>query len=526
MVALDIAGRLISERSLYPIPLSTVVLGSTLSLMGFAAIRFYTRLFARRRRISSSPQDARVLVVGAGSAGAMIIRDIQRTPSLGLAAVAIIDDDPHKVGRSLHGIPIMGPLSELSNAVELERIDQVLLAIPSATSSLVREVAELCEVAEVSLRVLPSVNETVGGRVTARDIRDVQIEDLLGRQQVEIDDQKIATLIEGKRVLITGAGGSIGSEITRQVASFRPRSMALLDHDESHLHEVMTDVPSALPLLADIRDASRMEAVFNEFQPEVVFHAAAHKHVPILESHPQEAFLTNVLGTANVIRAAAGAGAERFVLISTDKAINPASVMGATKRLAEQLLWRDRDPSTAFCAVRFGNVLGSRGSVIPTFFRQVAAGGPVTVTDPTMTRYFMSIQEAVELVLQAASMSHGGEVFTLDMGEPVNILDLARRVIRLSGQVPNKDIEITIVGPRPGEKVTEDIADETDELMPSVHPAIRVSRPVSVLGASSDDLISWMERLAQAGDNPALSKLLKSPETWVDGSDLESQLKR
>jgi FlaA1/EpsC-like NDP-sugar epimerase len=380
-------------------------------------------------------------------------------------------------------------------------VEQVLLAIPSATRELIQQIASLCERAGVALTVLPSVGEIVGGIVTARDIRDLRIEDLLGRQQVGMDEAAVEGMLRGRRVLITGAGGSIGSEIVRQVLAFEPAHMLLLDHDETHLFDLVSELPPTTSVecaLGDVRDRDRVSAVFREDRPDVVFHAAAHKHVPLLETHPGEAFRTNIIGTANVAEAAVAIGVERFVLISTDKAVRPVSVMGSSKWFAEQIVRSLQNGGPTLCAVRFGNVLGSRGSVTPTFMRQIAAGNPVTVTDPSMARYFMSLQEAVCLVLQAAAMSRGGEVFTLEMGDPVNIMELARRLIRLSGRVPDRDVKIEIVGPRPGEKLVEDLLDPAEHPESSGHVGIMVSHPstpdraalqraVRELSALSDD---------------------------------------
>jgi FlaA1/EpsC-like NDP-sugar epimerase len=485
------------------LPLSVTMFGAVLTLLGAGAVRFQSRLFTTTQRLDGSgerPEDAeprRVLIVGAGSAGSMILKDLLRSPSLGLRPVGLIDDDRRKLGRPLHGVRVQGTRHALPRLVDELQADIVLLAIPSATSELVRDVAALCEQANVTLKVLPSVHETFGSRVSARDIRDLQIEDLIGRQQVETDLEAVAAMLRGRRVLVTGAGGSIGSEIARQVASFGPASLVLLDHDETHLHDVvmsldelqdeLTEATGVIDLaraelrletvLADIRDRERVFGVFVQHQPEIVFHAAAHKHVPVLEHHPAEALATNVIGTANLADAAVANGVGHFVLISTDKAINPVSVMGTSKWLAEQVVRSLQNDHSVLCAVRFGNVLGSRGSVIPTFFRQIARGGPVTVTDARMTRYFMSVQEAVQLVLQAAALSTGGEVFTLDMGEPVRILDVAERLIRLSGRIPGRDVPIVITGVRPGEKMAEDIVAPEEEQLPSGHPAIVVSRP-------------------------------------------------
>jgi FlaA1/EpsC-like NDP-sugar epimerase len=473
------------------LPLSVATFGAVLTLLGSGAIRFQSRLVTARQPSMDSERRS-VLIVGAGSAGSLIIKDLLRNPSLGLRPVGLVDDDRRKLGRRLHGVPVLGPRTAIARLVEQRQADIVLLAIPSATSEQVRDIATRCEDAGVTLKVLPDVHDIVGGKVSARDIRDLRIEDLLGRKQVETDLEAVAGMLRGRRVLVTGAGGSIGSEIARQVASADPAELVLLDHDETHLHDVVMslgEMRAARPAaehgdgmtvttcLADIRDRERVFSVFMRSRPDIVFHAAAHKHVPVLELHPEEALATNVIGTANLADAAVSTGTERFVLISTDKAINPVSVMGASKWMAEQVVRSLQNGHTVLCAVRFGNVLGSRGSVIPTFFRQIANGGPVTVTDPDMTRYFMSVQEAVQLVLQAAALSVGGEVFTLDMGEPVRILDLAKRLVRLSGRVPGHDVPIEIIGRRPGEKTVEDIVAPDEEPVPSGHPSIVVSRP-------------------------------------------------
>jgi FlaA1/EpsC-like NDP-sugar epimerase len=488
-----------------------VGLGSVLSLLAFGAIRFQSRLLAFHRP-AADREARRVLIVGAGDAGAMVLNDILHNPSLGLEAVGILDDDRRKASRSLHGVPILGRTEELPAFADRLDVDEVLLAIPSATGDLVRQVSGLCEQGDVPLRVLPSVREIVGGRITARDIRDLQIEDLLGRQQVATDLEGLEAVLRGRRVLVTGAGGSIGSEIARQVSGFEPSELIVLDHDETLLHEALVQLPGspAKAVLADVRDRDRMLEVLLALRPEIVFHAAAHKHVPLLEAFPEEAVLTNVFGTANVVDAAVAAGVERFVLISTDKAVRPVSVMGATKWFAEQIVRSVHGRGTTFCAVRFGNVLGSRGSVIPTFLGQIAAGGPVTVTDPSMTRYFMSIRESVELVLQASALSQGGEVLTLEMGQPVSIPDLARRLIRLSGLVPGRDVRIEVIGRRPGEKLIEDLVDPEDESVPSGHPGIVAARPAVPDRPTLRRAMAELELLMGEGRTEELAERLKA----------------
>jgi FlaA1/EpsC-like NDP-sugar epimerase len=510
---------LLQEGGNRPLPLSVIAFGAILSFLGIGAVRFQSRLFGFRRR-SAIAERQRVLIVGAGDLGAGVTRDLLREPSLGLDPVAMVDDDPRKQRLSLHGIEVVGNTAAIPEMVRRFHVDEVLLAVGSPPSQFVRDVASRCERADVNLRVLPSFHETMGGRVTARDIRDLRIEDLLGRQQVKTDLAAMASILTGRRVLVTGAGGSIGSEIARQVMSFDAAALVLMDHDETHLHDIITELDRdsrVSSVLADIRDRDRLIQVFLEYRPEIVFHAAAHKHVPVLETYPQEALATNVIGTANVAEAAIAAGTQRFVLISTDKSVNPESVMGASKWFAEQVIWSLQGNGCRFCAVRFGNVLGSRGSVIPTFLRQIGLGGPVTVTDPEMARYFMSVHEAVQLVLQAAALSEGGEVFTLDMGEPVNILDLAKEVIRLAGRVPGKDIEIKFTGARPGEKLVEDLIPIDEDHKPSSHPSILVSRPRPPDRGALRRALRGLESLASVSRTSELSASIKA----LAGNSLE-----
>jgi FlaA1/EpsC-like NDP-sugar epimerase len=501
------------EEGLRPLPLSVGVFGVFLALLGFGAVRFQSRLFAFRRR-GEGWEPKRVLIVGAGDAGEMVLKDIVRNPALGLQPVGLVDDDRRKRGRRLHGVAVLGARGDIPDLVARHGAEQVILAIPSARGDVVRDVVAACEQADVVLKVLPSVRDIVGGRVSVRDVRELRIDDFLGRQPVETNLEEVHSILAGKRVLITGAGGSIGSEICHQVAGFEPGELLLLDHDETHLYDVSRSLRNRIEpqiLLADIRNRERIHTIFTRHRPEVVFHAAAHKHVPFLESHPEEALHANVMGTANVADMARAAGSERFVLISTDKAIRPTNVMGASKHIAEQILWAQGGREDCrFSAVRFGNVLGSRGSVIPTFFRQIARGEPLTVTDPEMTRYFMSVREAVQLVLQAAALASGGEVFTLSMGEPIAIIDLAKRVIRMSGRIPDKDVMISIVGPRPGEKLVEEIVDDSEESVPSVHPSISVSRPVPPHPGQLRRSLRELETLAVHGQSQELSERMKA----------------
>ena len=460
------------------VPYSVVTLGVGLGTFLTGALRFQSRLFSFQRRSADQP-GLRVVVIGAGDAGAALVREMLRSPRAGLVPVAVLDEDPRRHSRSFMGLRIEGGIADLPRVAARTAAHQAVLAMSSVDQALVRQAAAAAERAGVALRIVPGMSSTVGNRVSISDVRDLRIEDLLGRKQVVTDLDGVRHLLEGRRVLVTGAGGSIGSEISRQVAACDPAALVLVDHDETHLHDAATSVQGRTEqVLADIRDRELLRHVFETHQPELVFHAAAHKHVPLLEAHPCEAAATNVLGTANVLEAAESVKVERLVFISTDKAVVPSSVMGASKRLGEQLVLDQPPAGTRYCAVRFGNVLGSRGSVVPTFMRQIAAGGPVTVTDPAMTRFFMSIEEAVQLVLQAAVLAEGGDLFMLDMGEPVRILDLAERMIRLSGREPGRDIEIKVTGARPGEKLVEELTDSDEKAYPTIHPSIRRVEPL------------------------------------------------
>lgn len=496
------------------LPLSVIGLGCLLYALLAGAARFQSRLFALRREQSDQP-GLRVVVLGAGQSGAALVREMLRNPRDGLIPVAMLDDDPRTQGRHCLGVPVVGPISDLPRVASERLAHQAVLAITDPPAETVRRSADFADKADVPLRVLRGVSELVRGHITLRDVRDLRIEDLLGREQVVTDLDAVHALLTGRRVLVTGAGGSIGSEIARQVAEAEPAALLVLDHDETHLHDLYSSLAGpvaeerTVQLLADIRDRDVILRVFERYRPEIVFHAAAHKHVPVLEEHPVEAVRTNALGTVNVVDAAAAVDVEHLVFISTDKAVNPSCVMGASKKLGEHVTLARAPEGSKFCAVRFGNVLGSRGSVIPTFLHQINNGGPVTVTDPRMTRFFMSIREAVQLVLQAAAMSAGRDLFVLEMGEQVRILDLAQRMIRLSGRHVG-DIEIRMTGVRPGEKLIEELHAPDEELHPTGHSAIRRLRPTTM---SWMDLNAALERLkttVATGDDPgAKTELFK-----------------
>jgi FlaA1/EpsC-like NDP-sugar epimerase len=465
------------------VPLNVVVIGSLILTAGLGVLRFHSRLFAWQR--GARRVGLRVAVIGSRDAGATVVRDMLRNPRAGFVPVVVFDDDVRTHGLTLAGVPVVGGIADIPAAASRYQIQQLLLAIPCPPSELVERALDAAEAAGVTMKVLPGVKELAGttaSRSATTRSREPRIEDLIGRRQTDIDLDAVHRSLSGKRVLVTGAGGSIGSEISRQVAGFDPELVVLLDHDETHLHDTSEILHHRCEqALVDICDRDAVFEAFARYRPDVVFHAAAHKHVPLLESHPVEAANTNVFGTMNVVEAASHEAVNRFVFISTDKVVRPTSVMGASKWLAEQVVLT-RAPIGSSCVVRFGNVLGSRGSVIPTFARQIAAGGPVTVTDPRMTRFFMSVEEAVQLVLQSSVLAGGGEVFMLEMGEPVRILDLAKRMIRLSGYAVGTDIAIELTGARPGEKLDEELYTLEDDLLTTAHTAIWRIVPPSLSG--------------------------------------------
>lgn len=438
----------------------------------------------------------RVLIIGVGYAGSQIIRELQEHPG-SRQVVAAIDDNREKHHYKMRGVPVVGDRSMIISAVKHYRVDEIILAIPSASSHDQREILDICAKTGCELRQVPLLSDLIDGRVSISDIRHVEIADLLGREQILLDNKEIEGTLENKTILVTGGGGSIGSEICRQVASFNPKKLIVFDIYENNAYDLQQQLLSRykdldlLVLIGSVRDRSRLETVFAECRPDVVFHAAAHKHVPLMEDSPSEAVKNNVLGTYNTALAAARNRVERFVLISTDKAVNPTNVMGSTKRLAEMVIQHMAVmfPQTTFAAVRFGNVLGSNGSVIPLFKRQIREEGKVTVTHPDITRYFMTIPEASRLVIQAGAQARGGEVFVLDMGEPVKIVDLARDLIRLSGLEPDIDIPIVYTGLRPGEKMYEELYLDREGLDKTKHDKIFVLKPVNDQVAINEEII-------------------------------------
>lgn len=501
-------------RQFAPIPRSVFLLDWFLLFALIAASRLVWRIYRESYVITKSCDGPRALIVGAGEAGSLLLKEIRRHPHTTYHVVGFVDDDPDKKGMKLHGVPVLGTTKQLRVLILANEIEDVIIAMPSADSKNIRSIVDSCKNANVTFKTLPSIGELIDGTLTISQIKKIEIEDLLGREPVVLDRELIGGYLTGKRVLITGAAGSIGSEICRQVVQFRPEKLILLEQAETPLYEIEKELAvrypnlRILPLIADVRDRTKIFTIFEEFAPEVVFHAAAYKHVPLMEYNPAQAVLNNVFGSRNVADAAHLFKVSNMVMISTDKAVNPVNVMGATKRVAEIYIQAlSRTSTTKFTTVRFGNVLGSNGSVIPLFKEQIARGGPVTVTDKRIIRYFMTIPEATQLVLQAGSIGSGSEILVLDMGEPVRIVDLAEQLIRLSGLIPYEDIDIIFTGLRPGEKLFEELLIEGEGVLPTSHKKIKVLAPVHI---ELDSLKTELEALYDVARSKDVGGLISS----------------
>jgi FlaA1/EpsC-like NDP-sugar epimerase len=474
---------------------AVVLLTACLSAVGLALPRLALRILAQRDRRSWRPDARRVIIVGAGASGGMIVKELSENPQLGLVPVAVLDDDPSKHRLRLNGVPVAGPINSLNNIATTLSATDVVIAMPSAPGRTIREVVRQAHEAGLTTRTVPGLYELLSGEKRVHTLRQIEIQDLLRRDPIKTDIAQVASLVTGRTVMVTGAGGSIGSELCRQLARLEPARIVAVGRGENSVFELLQEFSRSFPkvriepVIADVRDRTRMERVISTHQPYSVFHAAAHKHVPLMEANVAEAVLNNVLGTQNVVTICAENDVEHFVLISTDKAVRPTSVMGATKRIAEHLVHECAvGRNSGYVSVRFGNVLGSRGSVVPTFMRQIADGGPVTITHRDMTRFFMTIPEAVQLVLQAAALGNQGEVFVLDMGEPVRVFDLATDLIRLSGLEPEVDIEVRFTGPRPGEKLYEELFFTGANVTPTIHPKILRARDAEASHHSDADI--------------------------------------
>jgi len=508
-LAVTLAGMVFFK--LQGVPRTVLVLSPLLLVIGLIFPRFCYRLFKDRRLSLRKKEGKRTLVVGAGHAGELLLRDLISRQDY--QPVALVDDNPDKHNREIHGVRVYGGLSEIGDIIRLLDVQLVLLAIPSARKETTARLVIECSKANVECKTLPSLDQLTNNHVGASQLRPITLEDLLGRDPVELDHQAISDYLRGKTVLVTGGGGSIGSELCRQVAGLHPSRLIIFDHGEYNLYAIDNELRASFPalkivnVLGDLKNYDRVDWVFRKFLPDVVFHAAAYKHVPMLELNPAEGVQNNVFGTKVVADAADRYHVDRFVLVSTDKAVNPANVMGATKRIAEIYCQNlNLRSQTKFITTRFGNVLGSAGSVVPLFEKQIKNGGPVTVTHREIKRYFMTIPESVSLILQAGSMGKGGEIFVLEMGEPVLIKDLAEQMIRLSGLVPHRDIKIEYIGLRPGEKLFEEIFHESEDLRGTTHPKLQLARARQ---SDWDWLTTVLDELRSAATSRDVPELIK-----------------
>jgi len=510
---------------------SVFILDMFATVLVLGGLRMIIRLYYEEFRTVEGGRLKRFLIAGAGNAGEALLREIHRMPVAQYDVIGFIDDDLAKQGISIHGIPVLGTVEQLPKICEQHNIDEVAIAMPSASHHQLRRVIQICEGTKIRFRTVPSLTDIASGKLSVSQIRDVDISDLLGREAVELDLDLIESYAKNKVILVTGAGGSIGSEMCRQVCNFGPKLLLLIEQAENPLFHIAQELYKRFPkvsmeaIICDITDKTRVREIFKAYHPEVVIHAAAHKHVPLMEINPGEAVKNNVLGTRVVADAAGEYGTTNFVMISTDKAVNPTSIMGSSKRIAEMYI-QDLNQSsrTHFVTVRFGNVLGSNGSVVPIFKEQIAQGGPVTVTHPEMKRYFMTIPEASQLVLQAAAMGKGGEIFVLDMGEPVKIVDLARELITLSGFRPGDDIEIVFSGTRPGEKLFEELSIKGEDMQPTRHPKIGIWKNIPMDRESLLRGIAELVAIAQSEDYSRIVKKVKEliPEYIGDNNGCPS----
>lgn len=513
-------------RGIIVIPLSVPLIEAMIIVLGMSSVRLLVRLwydYGVKKDVSLKKEAKKVLIVGAGDAGTMIAREMLRHPEAGMKPAGFLDDDIFKRKQSFLGVEVLGKTEDVSEVISKHNVDVLLIAIPSAGGSVIRPIIEKVG-DKIECKVIPAIHELLSGQVTINEIRNVNVEDLLRREPANLNTQEIAGYLEDQVVLVTGAGGSIGSEIVRQVIPFNPRKLLLLDNCEFNLYKLEQEINEAhgnlsfQPIIADVRDSKTLAALFNKLKPEVIFHAAAHKHVPLMELNPSQAILNNVVGTKNLIDLALESGIEHFVNVSTDKAVNPTSIMGASKRVAEYIVeWgsRQADNNQIFVSVRFGNVLGSSGSVVPKFSKQIKQRKAITITHPEMTRYFMTIPEASQLVLQAGGLKESGVVYALDMGEPVKILDLAKDLIRLSGLEPDIDIPIEVTGVRPGEKLFEELLTSEEDTVATRYEKIYVAQqnglPIT-FNEQLEILVEFAVKNNELGVKTILSELISINE--------------
>lgn len=493
-----------------------ILLDFFITMMTLSGVRMLVRLYHEEFQAETNAGATRLLIIGAGDAGEALLREIMRMKVTQYEVVGFIDDDKRKKGVGIHGVTVLGTTQNLVGICKKNNVEEIAVAIPSANHKQLRKVIQICQGTKIRFRTVPSITDIASGKLKVSQIRDVDIDDLLGRDVIELDLDSIEAFLKDKVILVTGAGGSIGSEMCRQVCKFGPKLLLLVEQAENPLFFIERELRGEFPdvkmlaIIRDITNRSRIRQVFEKYKPQVVIHAAAHKHVPLMEDNPGEAIVNNIRGSKNVCDCAGDFGADDFVMISTDKAVNPTSIMGSTKRIAEMYVQSKKSSKgTHFMTVRFGNVLGSNGSVVPIFNKQIAAGGPVTVTHPDMERYFMTIPEASQLVLQAATLGNGGEIFVLDMGEPVKIVHLAKELITLSGFRPGEDIEIVFSGIRPGEKLFEELSIEGEDMLPTKHPKIAAWQNKPVDRETLKDTIALLLRTAKSQDHKKLVEIIK-----------------
>ena len=504
IVLMEIVG---NGQSLQKLPYTAYIFGYVTGMVLLFALRLALRAVSRRVMPDVVEKDEiRIMLIGGGNSAGMLLRDLRDNEAFAnVRAVCVIDDDPDKQGMDIYGVRVVGTRNDIVEKAKEYKVDQIVFAIPNSSPEERAEILQICSRVGCLVKTVPSLDQMMDGTFGMASVRKVNVEDLLGRESIRVDVDSIADSVKGKTVLVTGGGGSIGSELCRQIAKHRPSRIVIFDVYENSAYDIQNELRAEYPelaveaLIGTIRDEARLDEVFSAYRPDIVYHAAAHKHVPLMEESPKEAIKNNVFGTLNVVNAADKYGVKRFVMISTDKAVNPTNIMGASKRLCEMIVQtRDRHSKTEFIAVRFGNVLGSNGSVIPLFEKQIAEGGPVTVTDKRVVRYFMTISEAVSLVLQAGAFGRGGEIFVLDMGKPMKIVDLAENLIRLSGYEPYRDIDIKFIGLRPGEKLYEELLMEEEGLKQTKNKLIYIGKPIDV---DEEHLDAGLERLREAIEN-------------------------
>ena len=504
----------------YIYPITFYIITALITHVGMCTIRILYRTMRKAvlyfRVNQNVEKSTKVLIIGAGSAGKLILREMFENPQLNMCPVGIIDDNINKLGKTYYNVAVVGTTDEIEQIAKNLNIDEIIFTIAKIDNVRKREIIQICKKTKCKVKTIPGICELIDGRVSIKSIRDVNIEELLGRESIKIKDPEVVNFIKNKKVLVTGAGGSIGSELSRQIGNLNPKELILVDIYENNVYAIQQELLRKYQnlnlkvLIASVRDKKRMDEIFNTYKPEIVFHAAAHKHVPLMEDSPCEAIKNNVFGTLNTAKISAKYNVERFVLISTDKAVNPTNIMGATKRCCEMIVQMlNKNSETEFVAVRFGNVLGSNGSVIPLFKKQIEEGGPVTVTHPKITRFFMTIPEAVSLVLEAGAIAKGGEIFVLNMGEPVKILDLAENLIKLSGFEPNVDIKIEITGLRPGEKLYEEILMDEEGLTSTKKDKIYIGQPIEVNQLEFFDKLNSLKNAVELEDENEVRYLMK-----------------